>query len=224
VLTLLALSEADARALLGPRAGGMPGLLRLQAEGSVTVQPDAQQLRGLIAELRSLADDFELGILDRSKPDGKRWSLTAEQLMGRAKAAARAEKSGGGGTPSYGADGSRNGPTPAQAMTVSEERKAWDEWLMDVQVAMTYLRRAIVVLDKATPAQQHPDRPEFGCRVCSRPGKPELIYRAERCQWCYRFWLDWKVDVPEPILKLRREGKPVTENAIRLVLDELLAG
>lgn len=190
----------------------------------MTMQPDAQQLRGLIAEMRALADDFELGILDRSRPDGKRWSLTAEQLMARAKAAARAEKSGGGGTPSYGADGSRNGPTPAQAMTVSEERKAWDEWLMDVQVAMTYLRRAVVVLDKATPAQQHPDRPEFGCRVCSRPGKPELIYRSDRCRWCYDFWILWKVDAPAAILKLRREGKRITENLIRRELDEELVG
>jgi hypothetical protein len=143
--------------------------------------------------------------------------------MERAKVATRAEKSGGGGTPSYGADGSRNGPTPAQAMAVSEERKAWDEWLMDIQVAMTYLRHAIVVQAKATPAQQHPDMPEFGCRVCSRPGKPEPIYRSERCR-CQDFWILWKVDAPEPLIKLRREGKRITENVIRNVLDEERAG
>lgn len=198
--------------------------MTFEPDAADSTRPDFRQLREMLAELRSAADDFEFGILDRSKPDGKRWSLTAEQLMERAKAATRAEKSGGGGTPSYGRDGSRNGPTPAQAMTVSEERRQWNEWNLDVQVAVTYLRRAVDLLAAATPAQQHPDRPELGCRVCSRPGKPEPIYRAERCQWCYRFWLDWKVDVPEPILKLRREGKPVTENAIRLVLDEVLAG
>ena len=119
-------------------------------------------------------------------------------------------------------------PTQTQAFARVEDNDEdlnhWREFLMDLQVGLTYFRRLPTTLAKATPAQQHPDRPEFGCRVCSRPGKPEPIYRAERCRWCYDFWLLWRADVPEPILKLRREGKRITEQAIRLELDEELAG
>jgi hypothetical protein len=189
-------------------------------EGRVTPQPDARQLHEVFAEIRALTEDFERGILDRSRPDGKRWSLTAEQLMARAKTATKTERAGGSATPNYGADGSRNGPTPAQALTVSQERRTWDDFLLDVQTGLAYLRRANDKLAAATPAQQHPDRPEFGCRVCSRPGKPEPVYRAERCRWCYDFWLLWKADVPALILKLRREGKRITEQVIRMELDE----
>lgn len=186
--------------------------------------PDAHQLRNLLDEIRAIVDDFERGILDRSKPDGRRWSLTAEQLMARAKASPRGVTGGASGrTPRYASDGSRPGSTPALALSVSEERKVWDEWLIDVQVALTYLRHAIDIQAKATPAQQHPDRLEVGCRVCSRPGKPEPIYRAERCEWCYRFWLLWKADVPEAILRRRRQGQSITEQMIRAELDEAMS-
>jgi hypothetical protein len=186
-------------------------------------KPDERQLEQVLAEIRALADDFELGIIDRARPDGKRWSITAAQLMAKAKAPTPSNGTGGG-TVHYAADGSRPGPTPARALMVSEERKAWDSWLTEVWTGVLALRRANDILAKATPEHQRPDRPDLdACRICSRPGKPEPIYRAERCRWCYDFWLDWKLDVPEPILKLRRHGKRITENDIRTVIEEELA-
>lgn len=190
------------------------------------IRPDEHQLREAIAEVRNICDDLELGVLDRSKPDGKRWSLTAFDLYKRARVRSRNKLP----APDRGrrAVGGHGDPTATQAAARVEDNdedlKLWRALLMDFEVARTYLRRLPVYLAKATPAQQHPDRPEFGCRVCSRPGKPEPIYRAERCEWCYRFWLLWKADVPQAILKLRREGKRITEQAIRLELDEELVG
>ena len=190
------------------------------------IRPDEHQLRDAITEVRGILDDLELGILDRSKPDGKRWSLTAFDLLARARVRSRDKLP----VPDRGRRslGGHGDPTATQAAARVEDNDEdlhhWREFLMDLQVGLTYFRRLPTTLAKATPAQQHPDRPEFGCRVCSRPGKPEPIYRAERCRWCYDFWLLWKADVPAAILKLRREGKRITEQLIRLELDEELAG
>lgn len=193
------------------------------------IRPDERQLRELLAELDSIRADIELGILDRSKPDGKRWSLSAFDLMARARLRTRdgfppSTSGGSGGTKKGGDYGGGVVPSLALAGDTNEDRQHWDRLLLRLQLMLTNGRHAVQELAAATPAQRHPDRPEFGCRVCSRPGKPEPIYRAERCEWCYRFWLLWKADAPPAILKLRREGKRITEQAIRLELDEEMAG
>lgn len=193
--------------------------MTFQPTAGNSTRPDRHQVEGMIDELRSIADAMELGLLDPERK--QRWSLTAFDLLARAAirrrhkvAVERTQRRGRG----Y-AD-----PTSAVATEALDdddpELKAWRDWLTDVEVMLTYGRHALMLQDRSTPAQQRPDKPEPGCRVCSRPGKPEPIYRAERCQWCYRFWLDWKVDAPEPILKLRRQGKPVSENAIRSAIEE----
>jgi hypothetical protein len=188
-----------------------------------STRPDERQLEQLLDGIDEAVLDLRLGILDRSRPDGKRWSLSAEQLLSRARARPRetvtVDKAGGGRT------SGPPDPTMTQAITVdSAEMKALKELLEGVHTATHALGQAVKALDKATPEQQRPDRPELGCRVCSRPGKPEPIYRAERCRWCYDFWLLWKVDAPDSLLKLRREGKRITENLIRKVVDEELVG
>ncbi len=193
----------------------------MTATASFGGKPLDWELRDTIAEARGILDDMELGILDRSRPDGKRWSLSAYDLFNRARVRSRDKLP----QPDRGrrALGGHGDPTASEAGTRVEDNdpdlRHWHALQLELRVAMGYLRRLAPILAAATPAQQHPDRPEFGCRVCSKPGKPEPIYRAERCQWCYRFWLDWKVDAPEPILKLRREQKPITINLIRQALD-----
>ncbi len=187
------------------------------------IRPDETQLRNAIDEMRGVLDDLELGILDRSKPGGKRWSLTVYELLARARV--RSKDKLPGPERGRGAIGGHGDPTCSEAASRVEDHdedlRHWHELLTDLEVARTYLRRLPAHLRAATPAQQHPDRPNLECcRVCSRKGDEPAIYRAERCQWCYRFWLDWKVDAPEPILKLRREGKPVSENAIRAAIEE----
>jgi len=184
------------------------------------------ELRDSIAEARGILDDLELGILDRSRPDGKRWSLTAYDLFNRARVRSRDKLP----QPDSGrrALGGHSDPTSTEAAARVEDKdedlKHWRDLQLELRVAMVYLRKLAPILAEATPAQQHPDRIEVGCRICSRPGKPEPIYRAERCRWCYDFWLLWKTDVPEAILKLRRAGKRITEQAIRAELEEVLAG
>lgn len=189
-----------------------------------STRPDERQLADLLAGVDELVTDLRLGILDRSRPGGKRWSLTAEQLLSRARARPRETVTvdkAGGGRPSGPPD-----PTMSQAITVdSLEMRMLKQLLAGVHAATQDLGQAVKALDEATPEQQRPDRPDLNCcRVCSRPGKPEPTYASERCQWCWRFWKLWGVDVPESILKLRREGRPISENAIRKVLDEELAG
>lgn len=191
------------------------------------IRPDERQLDELLCEIESVVDRLRHGSVDPNR-DGKRWSLTAFQLLARARMKTRdgfpsSTGNGGGGASKKGGDyGGGVVPSLALAGDTNEDRRHWDNLLLDLQVAMTYLRRLPAHIEKATPAHQHPDRPEDGCRICSRPGKPEPIYRAERCEWCYRFWLLWRADAPEPILKLRREGKRITEQAIRLELEEMV--
>lgn len=193
------------------------------------IRPDERQLDELLCEIESVVDRLRHGSVDPNR-DGKRWSLTAFQLLSRARMKTRdgfpaSNGGGGGGASKKGGDyGGGVVPSLALAGDTNEDRKHWDNLLLDLQVAMTYLRRLPAYIEKATPAHQHPDRLVEACRVCSRPGKPEPIYRAERCRWCYDFWLLWKADVPAGILKLRREGKRITEQLIRLELDEELAG
>ena len=154
------------------------------------IRPDERQLRELLSELDSIRADIELGILDRSKPDGKRWSLSAFDLMARARLRTRdgfpaSNGGGGGGASKKGGDyGGGVVPSLALAGDTNTDRQHWDRLLLRLQLMLTTGRHAVQELAAATPAQRHPDRPEFGCRVCSRPGKPEPIYRAERCRWC----------------------------------------
>ncbi len=177
-------------------------------------------VESMLAELESIADRLRHGIPDPNKPH-RRWSLTAFSLFANARIRSRDKlpqvASGRGGSghgdPTY-------GDVKARVDDKDPDLRAWHDLHTDVQLMLTYGRHAVELLDRATPAQQRPDRIEPCCRVCSRPEKPEPIYRAERCQWCYRFWLDWKVDAPERILKLRRQGKPVSENAIRAAIEE----
>ncbi len=182
-------------------------------------------VEAMLAELESIADRLRHGIPDPSKPS-RRWSLTAFSLFAAARVRSRDKlpqvESGRGGSghgdPTYGDAKARVDDKDADLM-------AWHDLRMDVQTMLTYGRHAVELLDKATPAQQRPDRPNLDCcRVCSRPNDEPAIYRSERCRWCWDFWILWKVDVPESILKLRRQGKRITENIIRTVLDEELAG
>lgn len=187
------------------------------------IRPDERQLVSLLDGVDELLLDLRMGILDRSRPNGKRWSLTAEQLLSRAAARPRETvvvEHAGGGRPSGPPD-----PTMSQAITVdSLEMRSLTKLLEGVHAATKHLGYAVKALDEATPEQQRPDRPDLNCcRVCSRPGKPEAVYASERCQWCWRFWRLWGVDVPDPILKLRREGRQISENAIRMVLEEEMA-
>lgn len=196
-------------------------------------RPDERQLRDAIDEARAILDDMELGVLDRSRPDGRRWSLSAFELRERASIRTRdgfppANGGGSGGQTKKGGDYG-GGVVPALALAPgegrSEDRQHWDRFLLDLQCGLVYLRRTIDDLVKATPAQRHPDRPNLTCcRVCSRPNDEPVIYRSERCRWCWEFWRLWGVDAPEPILKLRREGRRITENIIRAELAEELAG
>lgn len=194
-----------------------------------STRPDERQLADLLGGIVELVDDLRLGILDRSRPNGKRWSLTAEQLLSRARSRPRETVTvdkAGGGRPSGPPD-----PTMSQAITVdSLEMRMLKQLLAGVHAATQDLGQAVKALDEATPEQQRPDRPALDCcRVCTRPGvEPEPVYRSDRCRWCYEFWLRWShdgvsVDPPESILKLRRQGKRITENLIRKVLDEELA-
>ncbi len=187
-------------------------------------RPDRVQFLALLDALASDVEDLRHGLPDRARDNGKRWSLTAEQLFDRAMARPRETVPASDGRRPV---GSHSAPTETAAVTFdSAEMVALRQLVTHIRSALGYLDDAAKVLDRATPENQRPDRPVLDCcRVCSRPGKPEPIYRSERCRWCYDFWLMWRNDVPEPILKMRREGRRISESDIRTELDiELLAG
>lgn len=188
--------------------------------------PTHGQLTEMLDELRGAIDDLRLGILDRSKPNGRRWSLTVFELLDRARVRRR-DKLVPAERPRARAYGD---PTVGDAIErVTDEDpdlRAWRSLLIDLQTMLTYGRHAVGTLATATPAQQRPDRIEVGCRVCSRPGKPEPVYRSERCRWCYDFWRQWScdgvsVDVPPAILRARREGKRITYAMIEAELNDV---
>jgi hypothetical protein len=235
VLALLALPQADARALLGPRAGGVPGLLRLQEEGRVSEpqsfghgRPVDWPVESMLAELESIADRLRHGIPDPAKPS-RRWSLTAFSLFAAARVRSRDKlpapergrgSAGGHGDPTY-------SETSARVADNDADLKAWHEWRTDVQLMLNYGRHAVELLDKATPAQQRPDRPETGrCRVCGEGpiyrGRPEDV--SERCRWCYDRWIEFGQDMPQRIVKWHKQGKRVTSTMIRAELAEEMVG
>jgi hypothetical protein len=85
---------------------------------------------------------------------------------------------------------------------------------------LNYGRHAVELLDKATPAQQRPDKIEPCCRVCG----DKAIYFSERCRWCYDRWIEWGVDMPKRIVRWHKEGRRVTSTMIRAELAEELVG
>lgn len=190
------------------------------------IRPDERQLDDLLCEIESVVDRLRHGSADPAR-GGKRWSLTAFQLLARARVKTRdgfpASNGGGGGASKKGGDyGGGVVPSLALAGDTNEDRKHWDNLLLDLQVAMTYLRRLPAHIEQATPAQQHPDRLVEACRVCGDPDEP--IYRSERCRWDYDRWLEFGVDMPERIVRWRRQGKRITSTMIRAELDEEMAG
>jgi hypothetical protein len=195
---------------------------------------EGRLLDELLAELRGILTSVEQGVADAN---GRRWSLTAGQLLTKARQRTRDKEPAPDRTRSSAGLGYTN-PTQGAGLEYSDpdpDLKAWRSLhthLTDMHAAGS---AAIVTLADATPPQAHPDRVEFGCRICSRPNHPEPaqravpIFRAERCHWCYDFWLRWSangvsVEVPLSILKLRWQDKTVTERDVRRALDEVLTG
>lgn len=206
-------------------------------------RPDERQLAEIFRELRSGIDDLEKGIEDRANQNGRRWSLTAGQVVAEGRGSQRdgfprtgdAKKPLPRGNRPPDPDPEADGGHTAYGDTVGGIATARDapevvrahDLLRSIELMRSAKNAAVQVLVDATPAQQHPDRPDLdSCRVCSRAGHPVPVYRTsgadERCEWCLRFWLLWQVDVPADILKLRHQGKRVTENAIRAALGELV--
>lgn len=177
-------------------------------------------VESMLAELESITDRLRHGIPDPTKP-ARRWSLTAFTLFAAARIRSRDKlprvESGRGGNghgdPTYG---------DAAALVVDNDpdRKAWLELRTDVEVMLTHGRHAVGVLDKATPAQQRPDKIEPCCRVCG----DKTLYRSERCRWCYDRWCEYGVDMPERIVRWHKAGKATPPSLIRAELGEELAG
>ncbi len=179
-------------------------------------------VESMLAELELIADRLRHGIPDPAKPS-HRWSLTAFSLFAAARIRSKDKlppvESGRGGS-------GVGDPTYGDAKALVEDKdadlRAWQDLRVDVELMLTYGRHAVGILDEATPAQQRPDKPEPGCRVCSRPGKPETVHASDRCRWCWDFWRFWGLDATETILKLRRAGKTITQNVVREHMGEEL--
>ncbi len=183
-----------------------------------------RELGNVLAEMHEHLDDAEHGLLDRSErvaANRKRWSLSALDLLRRARVKTqdglpRGNGIGGGGSPRYAADGSRPGPTPGMA-TNGDQDVMLDHWRVvwrELTNARASLRKVVVALAEATPA---PPKPQDGCRVCGA----EEVYAGERCRWDYDFWLRWKIDTPTEIVEAHARGERITENKIRVVLARL---
>ncbi len=184
---------------------------------------EERQLEEIVAQLRAIVEDFRLGIADA---DGRRWSLTAGQLLGRARQRSRdknppPEANRGGGL-------GHGDPTGGGGLAYSEKDEDLDHWrrfLAHLEAMREAGRQAVAEQAAATPANQHPRPIEPGhCRVCG----DQPIYRgksdgsSERCQWCYRHWIEYGVDMPRRIVAWRKQGKAITPAMIRAELGELV--
>jgi hypothetical protein len=178
-------------------------------------------VESMLAELESISDRLRHGIPDPTKP-ARRWSLTAFTLFAAARIRSRDKLPprqfgrgiGGHGDPTYG------DAKMGMDEHLDPDLRAWEDLRNDVQLMLNYGRHAVGVLDKATPAQQRPDKLEPCCRVCG----DKVLYSGERCRWCYDFWILWKVDAPKRVLSWRRSGKRITSTMVQAELAEEMVG
>lgn len=193
-----------------------------------TRSSEERRLSDLIAQLRSVLDDVELGILDRSTPGGRRWSLTAAQLLAKARQRSRDKVA----VPDRGSRAGKGMGDPVGSRVAHLDDRdpdlvAWRSLHMSLQGMATIGALAVAALAKATPEAQHPAHIKPGrCRVCGDVpiyrGKPEDA--SERCRWCYDHWCEYGEDMPRRITAWRKQGKAITPAMIRSELGMELVG
>ena len=133
-------------------------------------------------------------------------------------------RSMGGGQPQSVLDEEGN-PIPPLSDPVGElvvdERKVRDPMVDHVTTLMRSLTHALgdirvarAEFIRAWEENGEPDIGERSCRVHARIGIFELAVRSDRCDWCHRFWLSEKVDVPDDLLRAKQDGKRISQRMI----------
>jgi len=184
------------------------------------------QLRELMGELRAAMDELEFGpTLDGSTLRGP----NLEELL-RRMAAARSDgfkrRSMGGGEAQTIRD--ENGdPMPPVSDPTGEVAANEVKVLDPIRVkgvlvfsnllgALGQFRVARGALIEAFKGQAGDGDP--GCKCHGSIGRFEEVHRAERCRWCYDFWLTEGVDPPAELLKARAAGKRISDAMVREAL------
>jgi len=181
---------------------------------------EERQLDDVVDKLHGMVEDFRHGIADAT---GRRWSLTATQLLERARQRSRDKnppperiRCGGLG---------HGDPVAGQGLAFSdkdEDLEHWRRFFAHLTSMAEAGRMAIREQAAATPLQQHPPKIEPNhCRVCGdQPiyrGKADLA--SERCEWCWRHWCLYGVDMPRRIVAWRKQGKRITDAMIKAEID-----
>jgi hypothetical protein len=197
VLALLAVREAEARALPGPRARGLPGLLRLQQEGRVTaLHPSDWDPRKDGDPVRALAE------------------ITAALSLGRPALEARIGQLGGGYTSAGGGGGSGElTPTEAGAESAMSgapdtAKRELDDWKRAIGRSLDEACRALEQYRRLVQPRDGIEKmADPGCELCakvpahwcpiygariimteptSKKGRP-TYHTLLLCQWCFQF-------------------------------------
>lgn len=185
-------------------------------------RPTEQQLQDLIDEARNALDILENG----HHPDAENAArlMAASELIAAIRQRRRVtglptstRREGG---PSTVLD-DENVPMPPLADPVGEtvasalsDVGAADvhaaTMLRELRTGVSCLRASLGALAKATPSRDEEPKGDPGCKVHATYGVWEPVYRSERCRWDYEFWLSNGVDVPEPIMRARLDGRRIT--------------
>lgn len=183
-------------------------------------RPNEDQVRGLLASIRSAADDLEHGVLDHDK--NRRGTLT---LLDLARTKPRPTRDGfptQSSIASIGVGGS-GGQTddghgdPVGDLVVADPmadplRRSSEMALVSLLAAAHSLRSAVNELIKMQPPIVV--EPEW-CVSHRRIDANEPVEEGrDRCWWCYDWKLNMGGDPPEAILRARSEGRRITTKLV----------
>lgn len=133
-----------------------------------------------------------------------------------------------GGYPSGGLNGSRGARESTQPERGADQsdKAVNDLRRIDRLVEQVYERTTELNNIRAStmPRRGVAAQGERGCRSCVRVGKTSLVYRGDRCRWCYDRSLELQRDPPVKAVEWYSQGRRVTERMMRdAITDEALA-
>lgn len=199
--------------------------------------PETHQLAGLFEEIIERCNVLRFGttLTRKDEPDVEIPSF--EELLKLAAAARRdgyptSRSESGGAIVKVGDDGvvtivTREATGPRVSDPTGETAtgdRIVDPIKIHLQSCIRGLTGALGDLRMATTAQQRatqyaevgPGEPR--CTSCERIGEWTDVYRGERCQWCHKFWLLWRVEVPIDILRAHHAGRKITTQMVQEAL------
>ncbi len=195
-------------------------MARRPSQAEPLIIAEERHVVDLLDELEAAVADLKLGVLDRSDPKPERWTKRGLSAVGLLRRTRVRTTDGFRASSGPNAGSHTSGPAdPVGNAVVRGDRDElldlWRQVIRGADTALVALHGSVGALARATPAD--PTNPPPLCRVCGQAP----VHRAERCDWCYRWWLVHGSDVPEVILAARRDGRRITTALVAQALAPL---